>query len=81
MFAELTAIAIIGYLLYFLFVKGAIWPILMAIFATYGGRLLILHVFPSSSKTVMTFMTHNVSYAAFIAAFVCLLGMGYLAKE
>jgi hypothetical protein len=80
-FTEITAIAILGYLFYVLFIRGIAWPILSFVFVVYGGRLLIGHWMPKSNETIMTFMGHNVSYAAFVAALIYLLAIGFFAQD
>jgi len=80
-FPEITAIVVLGYLFYLLFIRGIAWPIISFVFVVYGGKLLIAHWVPKSAETIMTFMGYNVSYAAFFAALIYLLAVGFFAQD
>jgi hypothetical protein len=81
MVATLGTLAVMGYLFYLLFIKGVAWPILGFIFGVYGGKLLIQHLIPASSATIITFLSYEVSWAAFIAGIISLLAIGYFMKD
>ena len=74
-------IVIIGYIFYVLFIKGIIWPLLGFIFGTYGGELIIKHIFPSSGAIIMIFISYNISWAEFIAAIITLMSICYFMKD
>jgi hypothetical protein len=77
----LVSLAIIGYILYVLFVKGVFWGIAVLIGGIYGIRLGLLTLVPESQKTIMTFLSYDVSYAAFFATIATILGLAYFAKD
>jgi hypothetical protein len=81
MIAALFALVIFGYLFYYLFIVGIAWGILLFIFGVVGGRLLILNFIPQASKTIMTFMGNDISWATFVAAVISLLGVGYIMNQ
>lgn len=77
----LASLAIIGYLLYILFVKGVFWGLCIFCAGIYGIRLGLLTLIPESQKTIMTFASYDVSYAAFFATIITILGLAYFAKD
>jgi hypothetical protein len=79
----ITAItlAIISWMFYYFFIRGNAWIILFFIFGIFGGRTLILEYFPSTSKTIMTFMSYNICYATFIAAVISILAVGVIMER
>jgi len=81
MFIALATLVIIFWLFYFLFIKGNIWVPLFFVFGVYGGKKLLTEHVPSSSNTIMTFMHHDVCYATFIAAIICVLALGVLMEK
>jgi hypothetical protein len=78
--AEILSVVIIFWLFYYLFIKGVAYPILLFAFGVWGGRALILANFEGSGKTILTFMSHDMSYATFIAAVISILGIAYLTE-
>ena len=75
---EIAILALLGWLFYVLFVKGAVWPILLFIIATCGGSMLVEQYFPATKGTVATFMSFHVSWAAFICALIVILAIGVI---
>jgi ABC-type microcin C transport system permease subunit YejE len=79
--ASIVALGIIGYLFYFLFIKGNAYAILLFAFGIFGGTAIIKHILPSTTATLATFMTYNISIAAFIATVITILGIGVICGE
>jgi hypothetical protein len=77
----LVSLAIIGYILYLLFIKGMAWGIIIFCAGIYGIRLGLLTLIPESQKTIMTFASYDVSYAGFFATIITILGLAYFAKD
>jgi len=77
----IVSLAIIGYLLYLLFIKGMAWGIILFCAGIYGIRLGLLTLIPESQKTILTFASSDVSYAAFFATIITILGLAYFAKD
>lgn len=73
--------AILFWLFYYFFIKGTIYPILFLIFGIYGGKLIILDIFPISEKIILTFATYNISYATFAATLISILAIGFLMEK
>lgn len=78
---EITVFVILGYLFYFLFIKGNAWPILFFIFGIFGGNIIITRYFPTSSATIMTFMNYKISWAIFISGVIILLAIGKFVND
>lgn len=79
--ATLAALAILGYLFYFLFIKGNAYAILLFAFGIFGGTMIIKHIIPSTTQTIMTFASYNISIAAFAATLITILGIGVITGE
>lgn len=77
----LIIIAVLFWIFYYLFIKGVIYPVLFLIFGIYGGKLIILDIFPTSNQTILTFATYNISYATFTAALISVLAIGFLMEK
>lgn len=78
---SIFAIGIVFYLFYYLFIEGNGYPILFFIFGVFGGKQLITTYFPSSTATIMTFLSYDVCYATFIAAIISICGIGVLMEK
>ena len=81
MIIALVSLAIIGYVLYYLFIKGAAWGIIIFCASIYGIRLGLLTAIPESQNTIITFASYSVSYAVFFAIIITMLGLAYFAKD
>lgn len=81
MIAAITAIGIIFWIFYYLFIKGNAWPYLLAVFAIFGGKILIIKYFPESSNKIASFLSYDISYATFIASIIVVLGIGVLMEK
>jgi hypothetical protein len=79
--ATLTALAIIIYAFYFLFIKGNAYAILLFGFGVFGGTTLIKHFFPITEYTIATFMTYNISIAVFAATIITILGISFFMEN
>ena len=76
MVPALVALLIIGYLAYWLFIRGNGWVILFLVFGVWGGNSLILRFFPAARADIMTFLDYHISYAMFIASVIVLFAVG-----
>jgi hypothetical protein len=77
----LILLAILVYVLYFLFIRGNIWIMLFCPFCVYGGYAFLLKYIPSSHITVMTFLQYEISWAMFCSVAVMVLGSVFLAHK
>lgn len=78
MIIALVGLAIIAWMFYYFLIKGNIFPLLLLGFGIFGGNYLLTRFIPSSASTIMTFMSYNVSYAAFIATVISIIGIGMI---
>jgi hypothetical protein len=80
---ELSLIAITLYLLYFLFIKGNIYPILLFIIGVFGGANLIKNLFPATKNIAFVFSYNNfgISYSIMISTFITIMGIGYFLSK
>lgn len=78
---ELAILAIIAWIFYYLFIKGNAYPVIFFIFGVYGGKLIIEEYIPSSQDTIMTFMSYDISYSAFIATIISILAIGVIMEK
>lgn len=78
---EIATLAIVGYILYQLFIKGAIWPILLFVIGIGGGKILVKQWFPITAKTAIAAMGCNISYAAVICFFIVVLAIGVVSGD
>jgi hypothetical protein len=79
--ATIVALGILGYLFYFLFIKGNAYALLLFTFGIFGGTAIIKHIIPSTVATAATIFSYNISIAAFAATIITILGIGVIMGE
>jgi hypothetical protein len=77
----LITLAIIGFLFYYLFIRGVGYVLIFFAFGLFGGGTLISNHFPETKTTVMTFMQYQISWAYFIAFIISVLALGFFLSK
>lgn len=78
---EIIGLGIIIYLFYYLFIKGAIWPILLFIIGVGGGRMLVKQYIPITNTAAITLSGYNITWATVICFIIVTLALGVVTKE
>jgi hypothetical protein len=80
-FVSLIVIVLALWLAYFLFIRGQMWSIGLILFASFGGKYLLEKYFPSLTKTALTFISTDISWAALLAFIIVLFGINHLLRH
>lgn len=71
----IAGILILCLMIWMLFIKGALFRLILAIFAFIGMRSYLFNEFPNSRGTFMNVMNTDVNYATFIPLVIIILAM------
>jgi len=69
------AMLIVIYLLWVLFVEGALWKVILFIAGPIGLYLILLKYVEGSDQTVVTIAGSNFSWAVVVPAVICVLAL------
>jgi hypothetical protein len=80
-FISILFIVVALWMAYFLLIKGQLWSLAIIVFSTFGGKFLLEKYFPILTKTALTFITTDISWAALLAFIIVLFGINHLLRH